>query len=592
MLNLSIFRYIPVILSDLSSLLCKEGMKTRTLLAEKRNIEVGLVCVVCLITFFVNNRVITPDIMESRNIITAREMVYDGHWIVPTLNGELRLEKPPLPTWLTAVAEILSPDNLALQRGMAGLAALLLVFYFWKFARHVLHINPLIPTLLLCTCYNVILMGRTASWDIYCHAFMMGGIYHLTRAGEAPPVAWRHFLAAGVFTGLSILSKGPVSLYALFLPFLLSYGYVYRPSVRKKGLALASVAVVALLLGTAWYVYILCVHPDALTAVLQKESDSWVNHNVRPWWYYWKFFLETGVWSLLLLTAVFLPLADKSRRNDRRWLFSLLWMFASLVLLSLMPEKKSRYLFPLLIPASYLMGWLMMKWREVFLNPVFASPADKVCFRVNTGLIACVVLLLPVAGGWFILRPGYVSWGGWLVFSLFVVILFFYLVRAASKLLPMRLLGEVTLLFLVTECFFMPTLGNLFNNPQMKSIAETRARKELEGVSFYHIDSVPLRIELVYAAHRPIRPVSVDSLRDKLPCVLLTHRPVQEVLPKKILEKTVIIPIDCYDDNHHPRTDRHYSEDFIYYATWLKAEEDTPEVKETDVKVITKQSDE
>ena len=210
-----------------------------------------VVCFVCLAAFFVNNRMITPDIMESRNIITAREMVYEGHWLVPTMNGGVRLEKPPLPTWLTAVAEILSPDNLALQRGMAGLAALLLVFYFWKFARHVLHLEPLIPTLLLCTCYNVILMGRTASWDIYCHAFMMGGIYHLARAlGVSQPGAWWHFLAAGVFTGLSILSKGPVSLYALFLPFLISYGCTYHPTIKGKGLAVVTMAVVAIVVGT------------------------------------------------------------------------------------------------------------------------------------------------------------------------------------------------------------------------------------------------------------------------------------------------------------------------------------------------------
>ena len=44
-----------------------------------------LVIVICFIAFFVNNDVIVPDIMESRNSVTAREMVYDGHWIVPTM---------------------------------------------------------------------------------------------------------------------------------------------------------------------------------------------------------------------------------------------------------------------------------------------------------------------------------------------------------------------------------------------------------------------------------------------------------------------------------------------------------------------------
>ena len=62
-------------------------------------------------SFFINNGAIFADIMESRNIITAREMVYDHNWLVPTMNGELRLEKPPLPTWIAAITEMISPDD-------------------------------------------------------------------------------------------------------------------------------------------------------------------------------------------------------------------------------------------------------------------------------------------------------------------------------------------------------------------------------------------------------------------------------------------------------------------------------------------------
>ena len=66
---------------------------------------------ICIISFFINNRVVVPDIMEARNMVTAREMVHDGNWLVPTMNGDLRLEKPPLPTWLTAVAETFAPAD-------------------------------------------------------------------------------------------------------------------------------------------------------------------------------------------------------------------------------------------------------------------------------------------------------------------------------------------------------------------------------------------------------------------------------------------------------------------------------------------------
>ena len=109
---------------------------------------------ICLITSFVNNSVIIPDIMESRNIITAREMVYDGHWMIPTMNGELRLEKPPLPTWLTAVAEMISADDIGLQRAMAGLASVMLVVFFYLSAVEFMHNRryAFFSTLLLCTC--------------------------------------------------------------------------------------------------------------------------------------------------------------------------------------------------------------------------------------------------------------------------------------------------------------------------------------------------------------------------------------------------------------------------------------------------------
>lgn len=529
--------------------------------------------IVCMVTFFVNNQVIAPDIMESRNIITAREMVYEGHWIVPTMNGELRLEKPPLPTWLTAAAEVVAPDSLALQRGMAGLAALLLVFYFWRFSRRVLHLEPLVPTLLLCTCYSVILMGRTASWDIYCHAFMMGAIYHLARGLGAPPCAWRQFVAAGIYIGLSILSKGPVSLYALLLPFLIVYARYFRPSLRGKGLALVSMVVVALVLGLWWYVCVHVLQGDALSAVVQKESGSWVSHNVRPWWYYWKFFLEAGAWSLLLLTAIFLPLADKERRCSRQWLFSLCWMLASLILLSLLPEKKSRYLLPLLIPASYVMGCLIVWWRKSLSVAAAAPCADKWFFRINAGAMAAVVAGLPVAAWIFMYRQGYVSFFCWLVIALCSCAIALYIVRAAVRCRPMGLLGAVTVLFLTAECFVMPLLKPVINNADMRSIALTREMRELEGVPFYHLADEPLRIELVYAAHRHIRPLDVtcpDSLMATLPCALLTHAPIGEVLPANCLEKVDTFGIGLFDDNRRPKGNRRYSDDFIYHVTLIK----------------------
>ena len=74
-------------------------------------------------------------IMEARNFISAREMVQDNNWLLTTLNGEARYQKPPLPTWLTAVSGILFGINsLFALRLPAALMVLFLGIFTYFFA--------------------------------------------------------------------------------------------------------------------------------------------------------------------------------------------------------------------------------------------------------------------------------------------------------------------------------------------------------------------------------------------------------------------------------------------------------------------------
>lgn len=73
---------------------------------QKNYIHYLFILIVCWFAFFVNNGSVYEDIMESRNLVTAHEMIEYDNWLVPTMNGELRLEKPPLPTWVAAESNI------------------------------------------------------------------------------------------------------------------------------------------------------------------------------------------------------------------------------------------------------------------------------------------------------------------------------------------------------------------------------------------------------------------------------------------------------------------------------------------------------
>ena len=66
-----------------------------------------IIVIVCLI-FTVNINLVDITIMEARNFVTAREMLLDNNWLMPTFNGEPRYQKPPLPTWTAAISTLIA----------------------------------------------------------------------------------------------------------------------------------------------------------------------------------------------------------------------------------------------------------------------------------------------------------------------------------------------------------------------------------------------------------------------------------------------------------------------------------------------------
>lgn len=55
-----------------------------------------------------------------------------------------------------------------------------------------------------------------------------------------------------------------------------------------------------------------------------------------------------------------------------------------------------------------------------------------------------------------------------------------------------------------------------------------------------------------------------------LPCALVTKRWAREELPAWLLQRVDTVAVGTYDDNKHPKSDRHYTSDFINHVTILK----------------------
>lgn len=541
---------------------------------------------VVAITFFVNNRTLQPDIMESRNLVTAREMVETGEWLVPTMNGELRLEKPPLPTWVSAVVESISPDDIAAQRAVASLFGIMLVVFFYLLCRDVFKVDPVMAVILLCTCYQFMLMARTVSWDIYTHAFMLGGIYFLVMAVNCRGRQWGRFCLAGVFAGLSVMSKGPVSLFALFVPFLLAWGIFGRPSMRGKWLPVAVMALVTIVVGCWWYAYIQVFHADEWQTVMAKEAGSWLNRNVRPWHYYWKFFLEAGVWALLLVTAAVMVIR-RGFRGNRRMLVPVMWMLFCLLLLSCMPEKKTRYLLPLLIPAAVVMAQAIDIWCSAFRLrggadiPLYnhnGGSAPKWPFRVNAWLLAIVCAAIPVVSFLLAYSKGQMGLPVWIAVTVVSLGAAWLLAKSAIRLSPQMMVLVMGCYYSLLVLIAFPVVGRFINGASTQTITAAVNTPEMKQYPIYSPESEELRIEMVYQARRNIRPVdvdSVDALRERLPLILMTHEYAGERLPEAIYSYADTVSLGEFDCNRRPKGTRRYSPQFIYHLTLLKERPDS-----------------
>ncbi|MBX0289639.1 glycosyltransferase family 39 protein [Hymenobacter sp. HSC-4F20] len=374
--------------------------------------RVVAVLVVCGVNFFVHSGAPDVSLMESRNFVAAREMVAGGSWLIPTMNGELRLAKPPLPTWAVAALQKLTgpTEDLGLLRLPAALAATLLVLFFWGLARELTRNAPgeqsqpgrtaWWSALVLASCLLVLTSGREGQWDIFANSMMVGSLWLLVRGWGQSGKAWLPFLGAGILAGLSMLSKGPVAVYALLLPFLLAYLIrqpQHRRQVRRQRWGTLAAAVLGVGVGASWPAYIgLHVAPAALR-VARTEISSWGDRHVQAPWYYWSFFAFTGLWALVALASLVWPYARVRAGRFIPYAVALGWVVAGLVLLSLVPEKKERYMLPLMPPLALLVAGLLRYWETMRNETSAFSGPDRWVVRGWAGLLLLLFLGVPVA---------------------------------------------------------------------------------------------------------------------------------------------------------------------------------------------------
>lgn len=517
-----------------------------------------LLFLACLSIFFVNLDALYVNIMEARNFITAREMLVDGNWLLTTLNGEARYQKPPLPTWLTAFsAALFGLKNLIALRLPAALMALVLVLVSYTFGLKLTKDKryAFIGSLILATSFYVVFAGRNGQWDIFTHSFMIVSIYALFNFFDSKEKLYRNSIIAGLFFGFSFMSKGPVSMYALLLPFLISYGVVFKyKDFKNKVFPLLLFLTISGILSVWWHWYTYVMDPMEVAEITTKETSNWTGYNVRPFYYYWSFFTQSGVWTIPAFIGLLYPYLKNKVFNRKIYLFTLLWTLFSVLLLSIIPEKKSRYLLPVLIPlalnTAFYIEYLVRKFTEI------KDKRETIPVFFNFGLIAGIGLVFPI-GGYILLKDELV--GKWIWFILLSLALFTTGLFMIKYLIRRSILTVfyLTIVFIASIiCFGMPLAKTLTINPEYKGLSKLKDWQENNQVEVYEYSA--FTPELIWDYGSPIKVLKNEDVinfpeEDEFG-VLVAEEKVSELF--NAFDHYTIEKITEYDMNPKGKDDR------------------------------------
>lgn len=403
------------------------------------------------------------DIDEGRNSTCSHEMMEAGNWIVPTFNGNLRVDKPVLLYWCQIAAyRLFGLNELAarLPSALAALAALLLAYELGRslFGKATGFLAGLIAasTPMMCGA------ARFANPDALLHLFTLLTLLIFWLGHRQPSLLW--WLGLGAATGLGMLAKGPVGLVlpaGVAVLFLLWDGRARLLLDRRLGWAILAWCLVAL----PWYVW---VGVDTKGEFLRKFfldhnagrfGGAMEGHTGSPLYYPmvlivgmtpWSLFLGAGIWCAIWsarhspLTPNHFPetgeggiemprlgtfaawriwAADRwqlghpevSPSPASAYRFLLTWIATYLVFFTLAATKLPNYVLPVVVPCAVLSARFLERWRiGQLLVPAWAWTTAFVAIVLTGAGLAAGLAIAGGVGEWSMLRgryiPGLAAW--------------------------------------------------------------------------------------------------------------------------------------------------------------------------------------
>ncbi len=361
----------------------------------------GLLLVLVTAAVLIFGRVHLPLLMpeEDRNASVAREMASAGRWLVPVLEGQPYLDKPPLLYWLVIVSEKLLGESSGSARFVTAMAAWLtiLVVYFWGRAIEGSDAGVVAAGVLTLTgdfVYRGPMLTMNSLLGLFVTCALATGHTSLVRERRPAPM----WVCTAFFMALGIMVKGPVAL-VLAMPPLVIASY-FDPTLRRTGIRDWFILMaIALISAAPWFIALAIQEPAFVEYFfwrhnLQRFFQPF-DHAKPVWAYVPQVVLGWLPWVAVLFWAVL-----KCKRIPKGAWVGLLATGWGLLFFSLSGSKRPAYLVPIEPAFAFATGILLT-------NSVRELEASSGSLAVRRLSYLAGVTATVLAAGVFIWLPYY-----------------------------------------------------------------------------------------------------------------------------------------------------------------------------------------
>ncbi|MCJ7771938.1 MAG: phospholipid carrier-dependent glycosyltransferase [Desulfobacterales bacterium] len=391
---------------------------------------------------------------EVRTVICAREMLASGNYLIPTLGGETRFEKPPLQYWLISLSAKLNQGLLTNASGripsiIAGILVLLLTWW-WTLQlksnddRKKALLSPLILIIIPLFFLDV----RSSEAEILLCFFILAASYFFWKASMTNEVSVKNLIFAYLFVAGGMLTKGPLALIMPLLPYI-----VVRRKAFLKEWKWHVVGIIILILPVGiWVLAAYIYYPESINIFIRelfiKRFGGEAKH-AEPFYYY--IILLLGQFAIFV--PILFPAFQKTFKKKPEVKFNLYFIILNLIWLSIMSSKQRHYIEPIFPHLSILVGlWLgdqsKTGWVSKYFNIISLGLAVAVFLFGFMLLPQSLAILVAAMIGLIIIiffnnrLPFLGLWKSALFFLVLMHLSNLFVTYTGNRLLPEQLMGN------------------------------------------------------------------------------------------------------------------------------------------------------